>query len=223
MLVVSLVLPLGSAICPTMASRTVAPSPRRMRRAWEAGLRPGARWMEAGLACVALGVGLEWMGPALARGWDSVFRSSLAGAPSVAAFLTPWGAIVVVAAATSLAAGIALRTFGPVRSALDRSMPPRLGGPGTAMVGLAVVASVGLLLVCGPALAGAARGADATGSSLAALWGHWAIRLMISGGLLLILVGVAEHVLMRKRLWRDLHLTPEQARAQARRDGGAGG
>lgn len=74
---------------------------------------------------------------------------------------------------------------------------------------LAVALGIG---VC----AGAARAVDASVSGLTGLWLAWLRYLLLGTGGLLLLAGVVDRALARRRLWRALHRTVAEARAERR-------
>ena len=64
--------------------------------------------------------------------------------------------------------------------------------------------------------AAAARSVDADPAGLAALWLGWARHGLLALSGITAAVGILEWLVSAHRLWQGLHLTPEQAREQAR-------
>lgn len=90
---------------------------------------------------------------------------------------------------------------------------PALAGP------IAVAALLALAWTLAAAPAAAARSVDATAFALSTVWLGWARRLLLSLAGLATVAGILERLASARRLWQALHLSPEQAREQARRDG----
>jgi hypothetical protein len=137
--------------------------------------------------------------------------------------LLAWGLILAVGLALAWLVPLVLGNVGPVTDARDPSLPSALRTPGPVITAVAAIALVGLAGLAGPVVAGAARAPDASQAALVTLWARWVTGLSGAVGVLLLLAGVAEHLIMRRSLWQDLHMTSDQARDRARRHGGTRG
>ena len=201
-----------------MSDRTIAPGPSRMRAAWRAGLRARARWLAAGLACLTAASVIDLSGESLAHAWAAGFDPS-APIGDLAQLLSLWLLVLAGAVAVVFLGALVLRNLGPV-GRRDPDLPAGLRTPVFAVSGIVLAAFSVLFVLLAPVAAGAARAVDASDLALAGLWARWAAQLLGSVGLLLLVAGVAEHLVMRHGLWRDLHMTRTQAREQSRTSGG---
>lgn len=198
----------------------IPPSPRRLRAAQKAGLRPrSASMVLAGLAVGAwiiidqlLPRAAGWLARALERGMDGAGPLTAASPTSAAALLIGLGLG---------AAALALLSLGRRRAQARLEVDPGAGEipPWLALTSCALALLL-LVVWLRPALAGAARSVDAPG--LGPLWIVWTRGL--GRGLLALAavsaaVGVLERLVSAHRLWQGLHLTRAQARARARAAG----
>lgn len=194
-----------------------------MRRARAAGLRPRSAYLKlataAGLATLAL--------EGLARRAPGALRDQLAGAltgeparlevtPLVElARLAGLGLLALFAAALIV---LALRGRRP--RARELGVDPELGEIHPAL-GLGLCAGALMLgaLVLRPSLAGAARAVDADLAGLISLWTLAPRRALLGLVAIAAGLGVIERLASARRLWQGLHMTPEQAREDARGEG----
>jgi hypothetical protein len=205
--------------------RTVQPSAVRVRRGWQAGLRPRSRWWLAAVAwLLAAGVAAQLSGAALA---DLVGLGDLRAAIAdpdparalsrvVAGAIALAGTVVVVV----IAVGVVVGSVGPV-SARERarlSAPAPTSSPGVGLVG--VVAGLGLAAALAGAVAGAARAPAASEAGLFALWIAWGPRLAATIAAALLLAGAIEWLLSRRSVVAALRQSPQEARAEQRSAGG---
>jgi hypothetical protein len=197
---------------------TLAPDPPRMARAHRAGLRPTSPWLWPAATCLGLGLVLHVTGEARVAAWREVWAAGFAGAPP--AELGRWlvGELTTLLAWTlGLAAAVAVLTgaIGPVdASAGERLRVPRLRSvrAGCWRSWCRCVA-VGLIVgVC----AGAARSVDASASGSTQLWLAWLRYLLFGTGGLLLVAGLVDRALARRRLWRALHRSVAEVRAERR-------
>jgi hypothetical protein len=172
----------------------------------------------AGLGCLVLAAAIDLSGESLARAWGEGFEAGLSRA-DVVPVLVGWTALLVAAVGVVFSGALVLRNLGPV-GRRDPGLPTGIRTPSLAMGGIVLGAFTVLLVLLMPVAAGAARAVDASDLALAGLWARWAAQLLGSVGVLLLVAGVAEHLVMRHGLWRDLHMTRTQAREQSRTPGG---
>ncbi|HEY0134585.1 MAG TPA: hypothetical protein VGB85_10905 [Nannocystis sp.] len=185
---------------------SIAPDPRRLARAQRAGLRPGSPWLTPAVMCLALAAGLRWGGPAALGRWRAVWMQGTV--EGVGAVVVPLmiGAAVVAVAVAALAGSLGWvdararegLAVGELRSA----------GRGL----LALLVPVLVVLVLAGVVAGAARAVDASEAALIGLWWAWAQRLLVGVGGLLLVAGVVDRALGRRRLWLALHRDPDELR-----------
>lgn len=168
--------------------------------------------------CLGLGVVLHVTGESRATELRALWSAGLAGAPPTE--LGRWwvSEVTTLLAWTSglaVAVAVLTGTIGPVepRAAEGlRSSPQRSAARGLLALGAPVVA-VGLVVgVC----AGAARGVDASTAGLDGLWLGWLRYMFFGTGGLLLATGLVDRWLGRRRLWRSLHRTVAEARAERR-------
>lgn len=147
-------------------------------------------------------------------------EASAAGQGPLDEALLIWGSLMVAGFLLAFAGAVLLRNFGPVTQRPGGLLPGQVRTPVLAVAAVAIIALSVFVAVLAPVAAGAARAVDGSATSLALLWGRWATHLLGASGVLLIVAGLVEHLAMRRSLWRDLHMTPEQAREDARQLGG---
>lgn len=196
--------------------RPIVPSPARIARAHAAGIRPPGGWLGAGIACVVgslvidatslvdigrlLGVGQLQLQP----------RAVVVGAAQIL------GALLAI----TLGAVMVSRLLGGGLGPVDRQARRRLGvGTVRTSAGPLVIATVvGLacvLLGSVSVIGAAARGADATATSLPLLWVGWASRALAIVGGTLCAIGLLEQTWWRSARFSALHQTVQAARREA--------
>lgn len=198
---------------------TLAPDSLRLDRAHRAGLRPTSPWVWPAATCLGLGLVLDVTGEARVAAWREIWVSGFAGAPPEQ--LGRWlvGELVTLLAWTGglvLAVALLTRTFGRVeRRAGERlKVPPRQQSVARGVMAF-LVPTLATALVIG-VCAGAARSVDASAAGLSRLWLTWLRDLLLGTGGVLLLAGVVDQALARRRLWRALHRTVAEARAERR-------
>lgn len=190
-----------------------------MARAHRAGLRATSPWLWSAATCLGLGAVLHVTGEARVAAWREVWAAGLGGAPPQQ--LGRWlvGELVTLLAWTAgivLLVAVLSGTIGWV----DRRARERLNvAPGRVSVARGLLAfvvpalAVGLMLGVG---AGAARSVDASESGVTGLWVAWLRYLLLGTGGLLLVAGVVDRALARHQLWRALHRSVAEARAERR-------
>lgn len=197
---------------------TLAPDPPRLARAHRAGLRPTSPWLWPAATCLGLGLVLHVTGEARVAAWRDVWAAGFAGAPP--AELGRWlvdELTTLLAWTLGLAAAVAVLSgaIGPVdASAGERLRVPRLWSVARGVLAFIVPAvAVGLIVgVC----AGAARSVDASAGGSTQLWLAWLRYMLFGTGFLLLGAGLVDRALARRRLWRALHRSVAEVRAERR-------
>lgn len=187
---------------------SIAPDPRRLARAQRAGLRPGSPWLTPAVMCLALAAGLRWGGPAVLVRWRAVWAQGVAGVDGVGALVVP---VMIGAAVIAVAVAALAGSLGWVDARAREGLAVgelRSAGRGA----LALLVPVLVVLVLAGVVAGAARAVDASEAGLAGLWWAWAQRLLVGVGGLLLVAGVVDRALGRRRLWRALHRNHDELR-----------
>lgn len=195
------------------------PSRKRVRAARALGLRPRSGLLMLSAVALLL-VALLELRP-LAVGWLSdqlvlAFRDPLA--LDTASLTASLGVVLLalLGVASMLAAGV--RSDARAREPLH--IPPRAEQlPGLITVTLVGVALILIVIASRGALAAAARSVDASPEALAHVWLAWVRRGLLTLAVVAACVGVIERQLSARRLWLALHLTPAQAREEARASG----
>lgn len=202
--------------------RTLAPSPQRWQRAWQAGLRPWSGWLWSAAACGLLALAIDRLREG-GEPWLSLDPSPGAVAPEAfVGSLVAWlvGVLAVAGVAT---VGLALvsQRLGWISALEQQRLLPAPARP--AVLGrlvLCMIVALGIVLALAGGLAGSARAVDASEAGLAALWLGWAERACVVLAVGLGLGAVVELLLDRRdrdhRLWQ----TPQAARDEARAAGG---
>lgn len=199
-------------------ARTIAPSTARLRRAWQAGMRAGARGLVPAVACgliaIALGGGANdvasWLRPGSVGpdAWlDAVAHWLVVG------WLVALAVVLGVAALLGRLGSVSTRARDRLRPA-----PSRPAWLARAAVGLALAA--GLALALRGVLATAARSVDASEAGLSAAWLGWATTLASIGAAALGLAALAELVIDRHERRGRLFIDRQRARDEARDRGG---
>lgn len=193
-------------------SATIPPSPGRLRLAHRAGYRPASRWLTTGFCCLALAVLSDTA--AIESHILHVYTSQSLAQLSTA-ITTAIIAIAALGLLVSLATGLMSGQLGWVHRESQRRV--RLGrAPDTppAQSLVAVVATVGLVAICWPVVAGAVRGVDASASGLTSLWKTWCIHTLYTVGSVAILAGIIDLRAGFHRLWQRLHRSIAELRRE---------
>jgi len=186
---------------------TIAPDSRRLARAHRAGLRPTSPWLLTGALCLALAVGLRWSGPAVWSAWQGLWVGGLAPR-AMGAELVAFGGALMRALGGAAALVVAAMVLGGRLGWVDRYAGRGLavGSQRSWMRGaLAVLVPVLAAVLVAGVCAGAARSVDASEVGLLALWWAWLLRVLVGVGSLLVVAGMVDRALARRRLWRALH------------------
>ncbi len=199
-------------------SRLLPPSAKRARSARALGLRPRSGLLTlAGIASIfgaLLGprpIVVQWLSNQL----NSVFsqpHSGLAAGPGLADGSAA-GLLALLGALTIAVVAVAPRRR--ARRALDVGPEAETIPVGVAVV-LTLAATLVIVALDLPLLAGAARSADATTGALATVWIAWIRRGLFALAVGAAAVGLIERRISGRRLWRGLHQTLAQARREAR-------
>jgi hypothetical protein len=204
-------------------SDLLPPSPQRVRAARDLGLRPRSPLLVlAGLALVVWA--LLGLMPLAAAWLSNALVLAFAGPPALAspalarasglALLALLGAILLA----TLGLGPRRRKQRALGIRPDAETIPSWIAQAICALGLGLVVALGL-----PVLAGAARSVDASPEGLALAWIAWTRWGLLALAMIAGCVGVIERRVAAARLWRALHLSREQARAQARAANSRGG
>lgn len=186
---------------------TIAPDPRRLARAHRAGLRPTSPWLLKGALCLALAAGLRWSGSAVWGAWQGAWAGGLAPR-AVGAELVAFGWALVRALGGVAALVVVAMWLGGRLGWVDRDAGRGLGvGSQRSWLrgALALVVPVLAAAVVSGVCAGAARSVDASEAGLLALWWAWLLRVLLGVGSLLVVAGLIDRGLARRRLWLALH------------------
>jgi hypothetical protein len=210
--------------------RTIAPSPGRLRRAWQAGLRPGSRWLVLGLTLVGV---TAWVGrstgeldprPVAVQLELTLVDPSRASAvlmDLVHAALAVAGVVVAMVLGVVLLVATLTGGLGPIDAAQRRGLA--LGRVRVSGLPLVAIAAAALLISGGQlaaVVAGASRAVDASEGGLVAAWQGWAMHTAWMLALVLVGCGLVELGLARRRLRLALHQSVAGAREDMRRRGG---
>jgi hypothetical protein len=209
--------PLGGVALqrPALAEEgTLAPDPHRLARAHRAGLRPTSPWLWPAAACLGLALALHMGGAARVEALQGAWAAGVAAGDASgvgAALAGELTRLLAGAAALALVVAALTGTLGRVdrRTRLQVRLRP------SAARGLLALAlpAVAVVLALGVA-AGAARAVDASPAGLQALWLAWLRYLLLGTGGMMLVAGVIDRALARRRLWRALHRTVAEARAE---------
>ncbi len=192
---------------------SIAPDPRRLARAHRAGLRPSSPWLVPATLCLALAAASRWLAPGSQEQWSARWVAALAGEPTALVPAVASAVMQVLAWSAGLVLVLALLGGGlgwvDARARRGLAVGPLRSGLRGALALIVPVVVAGLLAgVC----AGAARAVDASEAGLWALYRAWSQRLLLGVGGGLLLVGLVDRALARRRLWRALHRTPGELR-----------
>lgn len=202
--------------------RTLAPSPQRRDRAWQAGLRPWSGWLGSAVACGALALLLDRLREG-GEPWLVLDPRPGAVAPGalVDALVTSLAGVLAVAGLAMVGLALVSRRLGWISALEQQRLLPAPARP--AVLGrlvLCMVVALGLVLALTGVLAGSARAVDASEAGLAALWLAWAERACTVLAVGLGLGAGAELLLDRRDREQRLWQTPQAARDEARAVGG---
>lgn len=187
---------------------SIAPDPRRLARAQRAGLRPGSPWLMPGALCLALAAGLRWYGPAVMETWRAAWSGGLAGGAAIGELVIT---LMIAAAVVSVLVAVLTGTLGWIDTRAREGLA--VGSLRSEARGaLALVVPVLVVVLLAGVIAGAARAVDASEAGLSALWWAWSQRLLVGVGGLLLVAGVVDRALGRRRLWRALHRSVDDLR-----------
>jgi len=158
--------------------------------------------------CLALAAGLRWFAPAVLSSWREVWSRGLAGASVVGELVTT---VMIAAAVVTVLVAVLAGSFGWVDTRAREGLGVgELRSPARGV--LALIVPVATLVVLAGVCAGAARAVDASEAGLWALWWAWLQRLLVGVGGLLLVAGLVDRALARRRLWRALHRSPDELR-----------
>jgi hypothetical protein len=216
------------------ADRTIAPSPGRMHRAWQAGVRDDSRWLGVGVLALAVAVVVHDMStpspePALAGELGAALRAALAEPTAIGSSAWPlvgralrWaaasaalvlGVVVVVAAVTG--------TLGPTDRAQRRALHVgRVRVRGAVLIAIAALALGTIAGRLVGVVAAGSRAVHASPAGLLALWHGWCVRALAVAGAVLVVAGVLELWLVRRQRIQALYQSVAQAREDLRQRGG---
>jgi len=198
---------------------TLAPDPTRMARAHRAGLRARSSWLWTAATCLGLGLVLHATGEARVAAWREIWVAGLGGASPEQ--LGRWlvGELVTLlvwAAGLVLVVAVLTGAIGWVDRRAGERLNMSPGRPSVARGVLAFMVPVlAVVLVIG-VCAGAARSVDASETGLTLLWNGWVQYLLLGTGGLLLVAGGIDRALAQRRLWRALHRSVAEARAERR-------
>lgn len=199
---------------------TIAPDPRRLARAHRAGLRPSSPWLWPASTCLGLGLVLHITGEAWFAAWRELWVAGLAGMSTTAMWSRGVDELVrLLAWSGGLAVVFALVT-GSLGWVDDRAAEElgvgsrRSGARGVLAFAVPALAAALIVGVC----AGAARAVDASADGLMTLWFAWLRGGLVGAGGLLLVAGLVDRRLARHRLWRALHQTVAEVRAERRNE-----
>ena len=156
--------------------------------------------------CLALAAGLRWGGPAALERWRATWTQG--GVDGVGELVI---SLMIGAAVISVGVAALAGSLGWVDARAREGLAVgelRSAGRGA----LALLVPVLVVLVLAGVVAGAARAVDASEAALIGLWWAWAQRLLVGVGGLLLLAGVVDRALGRRRLWRALHRNRDELR-----------
>lgn len=204
--------------------RTVAPSPARWSRAWDAGMRPWSGWLWPAVVCGLLALAIDrlrheedaWLelGTVLRPG-------SLEPEVWLGVVVTALGGVLAVVGGASLVLALVSQRLGWVSTdERERLLPAPARPVVLARVVLCLAVGLGLALALAGVLAGSARAVDASEASLVSLWLEWAQRAFAVLALALGVGAIVDLLLDRRDREQQLWQTPQAARDEARAAGG---
>lgn len=204
--------------------RTLAPSPARWSRAWDAGMRPWAGWLWPAAACGLLAAAIG----RLREGGDVGLALRLAVGPGrvapqawLGAVVEVLGGVLAVAGLATLGLAVVSQRLGWVSTLARQRLSATPARPAVlARLGLCAVVGLAVVLALAGGLAGSARAVDASEASLAVLWLGWAERAAVVLAGALGVGALAELLLDRRDRERRLWQTPQQVRDEDRAAGG---
>lgn len=173
-------------------------------------------WLWPAALCLGLGLVIHFSGEARMTAWSEAWSAGLIAGDAASGWAAARGALGDLLAWTG---GLALviaalaGTLGWVdRRARENLQVGPLRSVARGVLAL-VVPALATLLVLG-VCAGAARAVDASPAGLQGLWSAWLRNLLFGTGGLLLAAGLVDQVLARRRLWRALHRTVAEVRAE---------
>lgn len=202
--------------------RTLAPSPQRWQRAWQAGLRPWSGWLWSAAACGLLALAIDRLREG-GEPWLALDPSpgSIAPEAFVDSLVTAVVGVLAVAGVAMVGLALVSQRLGWISAFEQQRLLPAPARP--AVLGrlvLCTIVAVSIVLALAGGLAGSARAVDASEAGLAALWLGWAERacmvLSVGLGLGAVVELLLDHRDRDHRLWQ----TPQAARDEARAAGG---
>lgn len=197
---------------------TIAPDPPRLARAHRAGLRPSSPWLWPASVCLGLGLVLHVTGAAWVAAWRELWAAGLTGlSPSLVWSRGVGELVALLAWSGGLAVVLALVTgsLGWVDDRAREDLGVRSRRSGARGVLALVVPALAVALVVG-VCAGGARAVDASEDGLMTLWFAWLRGGLVGTGGLLLVAGLVDRRLAQHRLWRALHQTVAEVRAERR-------
>lgn len=196
---------------------SLAPDAQRLARAHRAGHRPWSPWALPGALCLWLALTIHVAGAARLTTWREAWIAGMSAGESIGweTIQAALGELLAWAGALTLGLAVMTGMFGGVdRRARERLAIGPLRSVARGVLAL-VVPAVAVWLVIG-VCAGAARAVDASPAGLQGLWTAWLRNLLLGTGGLLLAAGWIDRALARRRLWRALHRTIAEARAEAK-------
>ncbi len=192
-------------------SRTIPPTPSRIRLARRAGHRPHSQWITTGLLCLAAATVLDTEVPNLHVDTFTSLRHAFDSWSFAAVSLALAGMVATLASA--LVSG-QLGWVSPRLSArlhLPNTAHSR-SGPGIRLI-LGLVVSLVVIATALPLVAGATRAVDASLTGLLTLWRTWCINMLFVTGAVATLAGIFDLQAAFRRLWWLLHRSVAEIRA----------
>jgi hypothetical protein len=202
--------------------RTLAPSPQRWQRAWQAGLRPWSGWLWPAAACGLSALAIDRLREA-GEPWLALDPRPGAVAPDafVGSLVASLVGVLAVAGIAMVGLALVSQRLGWIAAVEQQRLSPAPARP--AVLGrlvLCMIVAVGIVLALAGALAGSARAVDASEAGLVALWLGWAERACVVLAVGLGLGAVGELLLDRRDREHRLWQTPQAARDEVRAAGG---
>lgn len=214
-----------------MGLRTVLPSAWRVERARQAGLRGHASWLEGACAWAAVGLVCgRWRGSAFDTQWAERWRAILTN-PGDAQQLWTWlrpqivgiGTLVFTLAGawvlSRLLAAVVTGQLGPIDGRRRRQFVSASSRVRREMPVLTVVGLVAGTLALKDLVAACVRSVDARPSTVVELYARWVTFGWAAVLMGLMVLGVAEVVVARRRRFRALAQTREEHTEELRARG----
>jgi hypothetical protein len=208
----------GNGYAVSVPPGSVPPGPTRLRGAFRAGLRPRSRWLPVSALCLLLAGAIELGGSTFARWWSTLLDPRAPVGEIVTEAVAWWGILLLGGLGASVLVALASGRVGAVERPQERDLPGSVELSGWTAGALTALLLAGVAVGLSP-VAAAARAAAASPTGLELLWASWSVRGLFMASLLLLGAGVVEHLALQRALWRQLHRTPAEARAEAQRAG----